>query len=134
MQLTSNGKVRDALATGELTVGIVLDYMIRGAKAKGSPVDYIWPEEGTVMIPSPIAIFNTSQNPEAAQVFVDYALSQDGQKTLVELGNFIPVRADVDPPADTPGMAEIKGIPVDWVSVKENTEALKDQFVTIYGE
>ena len=134
VQLTSNGKVRDALATGELTVGIVLDYMIRGAKAKGSPVDYVCPEEGTVMIPSPIAIFNTSQNPEAAQVFVDYTLSQDGQKTLVELGNFIPVRADVDPPADTPGMAEIESIPVDWVSVKENTEALKDQFVTIYGE
>jgi iron(III) transport system substrate-binding protein len=134
VQLTSNGKVRDALATGELTVGIVLDYMIRGAKAKGSPVDYVWPEEGTVMIPSPIAIFNTSQNPEAAKVFVDYTLSKEGQTTLVELGNFIPVRADVDPPPDTPGMAEIKGIPVDWVSIKENTEELKNGFVAIYGE
>ena len=134
VQLASNGAVRDQLATGELMVGIVLDYMIRGAKAQGSPVDYIWPEEGTAMIPSPIAIFNTSQNPEAAQVFVDYTLSQDGQKTLVELGSFIPVRFDVDPPPDTPGMAEIKGISPDWVSVKENTEALKDQFVTIYGE
>jgi len=134
MQLKSNGKVRDQLATGELAVGIALDYQIRQAKAKGSPVDYVWPAEGAILIPSPVAIFNTSQNPDAARVFVNYVLSKDGQKTLVELGSFIPVRADVDPPPDTPGMTEIKSIPVDWVSIKENTEELKDKFVAIYGE
>jgi len=134
MQLKSNSMVAEQLATGELAVGIVLDYMIRKAKAKGSPVDYVWPVEGAILIPSPIAIFNTSQNPEAAKVFVNYALSKEGQKALVELGNFIPVRPDVDPPPDTPGMAEIKSIPVDWVSIKEKTEELKDKFVAIYGE
>jgi len=134
MQLKSNSMVVEQLATGELMVGIVLDYKIRKAKAKGSPVDYVWPVEGAILIPSPVAIFNTSNNPEAAKVFVDYVLSKDGQKTLVELGNFIPVRTDVDPPPDTPGMAEIKSIPVNWVSIKEKTEELKDKFVAIYGE
>ena len=106
VQIANNSMVRDMLATGELTVGVLLDYMVRGAKAKGSPMDYVWPEDGAVFIPSPIAVFSTSKNQEAAKAFVDYVISQEGQKTMVELGDFIPVRTDVEPPAGDPHLGK----------------------------
>lgn len=134
VQVNNNSTVRENLSTGELLAGWVLDYMIRQAKADGAPLDYVWPEEGAAFIPSPIAIFASSDNPATANVFVDYVLSVDGQQTLVEKGNFIPVRADVDPPPDTLGLDEIARLPADWAWIAENQEQIKDGFMAIFGE
>lgn len=134
IQVKNNSTVREMLSTGEFKVGWVLDYMVRQAKADGAPIDYVWPEEGAAFIPSPIAIFKSSDNPEAAKVFVDYVLSVDGQNTLVAKGNFIPVRADVDPPAGTPSLDEIARLPVDWSWIANNREQIKEDFNTIFGD
>lgn len=134
VQVKNNSTVRDQLATGELMAGALLDYMVRGAKAKGSPIDYVWPEEGAVVIPSPVAIFKSSENPEAAKVFVNYVLSREGQQTLVELGNFIPVRLDVDPPAGAPRFDEIKRLPTDWKGVRTERQQINERWTEIFGE
>ncbi len=134
LQIKNNSTVRDMLATGELAVGVLLDYMVRGAKAKGSPIDYVWPEEGAVFIPSPIAIFKNSRNPEAAKIFVNYVLSQEGQATMVNLGNFCPVRTDVAPPAATPTFGKIKKLPTNWRTVKEKRQDTKDRWSALFGQ
>jgi iron(III) transport system substrate-binding protein len=134
VQVQNNSAMRDQLSAGEFMVGVLLDYMVREATAKGSPIDYVWPEEGAVFIPSPVAILNTTQNPDAAKVFVDYILSKDGQETMVELGNFIPVRPDVDPPEGAPSLGQINKLPTDWKAVQENRQATKDQWTAIFGE
>ena len=118
-QIKNNSAVQEQLSTGELLVGALLDFMMRDAKAKGSPVDYAWPAEGAVFIPSPIAVITTSKNPEAAKAFVDYLLSKEGQASMVKLGNFIPVRSDVPGPAGTPALGQIKRLSTDWRTVRE---------------
>lgn len=133
-QARSNGTVRDSLATGEYTTGIVLDYMMRSRIESGSPVGYVWPEDGAVFIPSPIAIINTSENIEAAKVFVDYALSAQGQQTLVELGNFIPVRTDVDPPLNAPRVNEINSIEIDWTTLNEQAKSVRDTWTQLFAQ
>lgn len=134
IQVANNSSVREMLSTGEFKVGWVLDYMVRQAMADGAPIDYVWPAEGAAFIPSPIAIFKSSDNPEAAKFFVDYVISVDGQKTLVELGSFIPVRADVDPPPGTPSLDEITRLPVDWEWIANNQEQIKENFNAIFGD
>lgn len=134
IQVQNNSAARDQLATGELQVSALLDYIVRGAMKEGSPVDYVFPEEGTVMIPSPVAIFTASENPEAAQVFVEFVISQEGQQTLVELGDFYPVRGDVDPPEGAPPLSEIEQMPIDWQAVQENRQDTKDRWTAIFGE
>jgi iron(III) transport system substrate-binding protein len=133
-QVKNNSTCRDLLSTGELVVGVLLDYMVRAAKEKGSPIDYVWPEDGAVFIPSPVAIFSSSQNPDAAKVFVDYVLSVEGQNTLVELGNFIPVRTDVEPPAGAPGLGKIKKLATDWDAVQQMRQDTKDRWAQLFGE
>jgi iron(III) transport system substrate-binding protein len=134
VQARSNGTVRDALATGEYTTGIVLDYMMRSGIESGSPVGYVWPRDGAVFIPSPIAIINTSKNIEAAKVFVDYALSVEGQETLVELGNFIPVRTDVEPPADAAQVNEINSLEIDWKALREEADSVRDTWERLFAK
>lgn len=132
-QIKSNSTVRDMIVTGELDVGIMLDYMVRPLIKKGSPIAYIWPADGAVFIPSPIAVLESSKNKEAAEIFVNYILSKDGQGTLVEMGSFIPVRKDVDPPEGTPTLDTIKKLPTDWKKVKEERQNIKDKWVEIFG-
>ena len=133
-QVKNNSTARDMISTGELAAGALLDYMARAAKAKGSPIDYVWPEEGAIFIPSPVAIMKNSKNPDAAKVFVNYVLSQEGQETLVTLGNFIPVRSDVAPPSGAPALDQIKKLPTDWKSVREERQNTKDKWTDLFGE
>lgn len=133
-QVKNNSTARDMTSTGELSVGVFLDYMARGAKAKGSPIEYIWPEEGAIFIPSPVAIMKSSKNPGAAKVFVNYVLSKEGQEILVKLGNFIPVRPDVAPPAGAPALDKIKKLPSNWRAVREERQDTKDKWAELFGE
>ncbi|MCD6396381.1 MAG: extracellular solute-binding protein [Spirochaetaceae bacterium] len=132
-QIKSNSTVRDMIVTGELNVGIMLDYMVRPLARKGSPINYVWPKDGAVFIPSPIAILNSSKNKEAAEVFVNYILSVEGQRTLVETGSFIPVREDVTPPEGAPTLDKIQKLPTDWKKVKEERQNIKDRWMEIFG-
>lgn len=134
VQAQNNGTVRDGISSGEFLGGIFLDYMARAAEAAGSPLRYVWPEEGAIFIPSPVAILSASGNPEAAKVFVDYVLSVEGQQTLVELGNFIPVRADVQPPSGAPSLDSIEKLPTDWKSVQRELNDINERWTQIFGE
>lgn len=134
IQVKNNSTARDMVSTGELPVGVLLDYMAREAKEKGSPIDYIWPEEGAIFIPSPIAVMKSSKNPEAAKEFVNYVVSQEGQVTMVELGNFVPIRPDVEPPAGTPALDKINKLPTDWKAVKQERQDTKDRWEDMFVE
>ncbi len=133
-QSQNNSTLRDQLASGELTVGVLLDYMIREVKPKGAPVDYIWPDEGAVFIPSPIAILKATKNPDAAKAFLDFVVSKEGQETMVKLGFFIPVRSDVNPPEGAPSLDKIKRLPTDWKAVTRDRQATKDRWTALFGK
>lgn len=131
-QIKNNPALMEQLSTGELLAGALLDYLVRDAKRKGSPIDSAWPAEGAIFIPSPVAIIKTSKNAEAAKAFVDHLLSKEGQASLVNLGNFIPVRADVPGPAGAPELAKIKRLPTDWQTVRAKRQETKDRFEAIF--
>ena len=70
------------VATGELLLGVVLDFQVREMKEQGSPVDYVWPKEGAVLAPSPVAILAKGPNQAGARTLVDFLLSKEGQSKL----------------------------------------------------
>ncbi len=132
--VSSNKTVSQELANGSYKVAIVLDYMIRSLKAKGSPVDLIYPEKNNVLIWSPIGIIATTKHPKEAKKFVDFVLSKEGQKVLVEKGSLIPVRPDVDMPEGAPKLEELlkRSYAIDWKDLKNVTDDLKDTFSDIF--
>ena len=78
-----NGAVVTAVANGEKAYGVLVDFMAFNAKAKGSPIDFIFPAEGLPAVTEPVAILKTTQNAAAARAFVDFILSDEGQKLAV---------------------------------------------------
>ncbi len=86
--------VIDKIAEGEFDIGIGAIYIAKTKKEEGYPVDFVYPQEGIIAIPSPITIFKSSKNIEAAKKLYDYIISIEGQLILMK-ENVIPVRPEV---------------------------------------
>jgi molybdate transport system substrate-binding protein len=78
------------VALGEADAGIVYVTDVKAAKASGSQVDGVTiPDNLNTTAEYPIAELKTTRSDPAAKAFIDYVLSDDGQKTLESFG-FMP--------------------------------------------
>jgi len=127
-----NGAVIEAVARGEKAYGIIIEYMAFNAKAKGSPVDFIFPQEGVSAISQPVAILKTSRNAEAAKAFVAWQLSEEAQRQSVEQGYF-PIFAEVPPPNGYPSVSSLKIMSGDFAAMLAADENNKRRFMELFG-
>jgi iron(III) transport system substrate-binding protein len=127
-----NGGVFKAVAAGEKPYGVLVDYMALRAKAEGSPIEFVFPEEGVSYVTEPVAIMAGTDNMEAAEKFVDFLLSEAGQNLVVQMG-YIPARAGIASPVGFPARDEIKLMPFDPVKALANADSNKAQFAEVFG-
>jgi iron(III) transport system substrate-binding protein len=127
-----NGAVIEAVARGEKAYGVIIEYMAFNAKAKGSPVDFVFPEEGVSAITQPVAILKTSRNVESAKAFVDWQLSPEAQLQSVTQGYF-PIFPDIVPPSGYPPVSSLKIMPSDFAAMLANDESNKRRFTELFG-
>jgi iron(III) transport system substrate-binding protein len=125
-----NSEAADALAGKEFGIAMTLDYIIAGLVKKGAPLATIWPTDGAISVPSPIAIIKNSKNPAGSKAFVDYVLSKEGQEFLVKQ-EVIPVRGDVAPPKGQPSASQIKFMPIPYEWAAENAAEIRERFEKI---
>lgn len=127
-----NGTVIEAVARGEKAYGIIVEYMAMNAKAKGSPVDFVFPEEGVSTITQPVAILKGSDAIEAAKTFVNWQLGKSAQEQSVAQGYF-PILEGVTQPEGYPAPASLKILPADNAQMLEADLSNKEAFADIYG-
>jgi phosphoglycerate transport regulatory protein PgtC len=86
--------VPDAVNSGQYGVGIVIDFFGLSAKASGFPVDFVYPTV-TAIVPANVGIIANSKNQRAAEAFVEFLLSEEGQQILLDPKiQRLPVRLD----------------------------------------
>lgn len=127
-----NGAVLKSVASGEKAYGVVVDYMPIREKAKGAPVEFVFPTEGVSAVTEPVAILSTTKNAEAAKKFVDYVLSEKGQEGFLKLG-YIPARNGMPVPEGFPARDTIKVLPIDAAAALKATEEDLKTFSGIFG-
>jgi iron(III) transport system substrate-binding protein len=127
-----NGAVNTAVAGGQKMYGVIVEFMALNAKAKGSPVDFVFPKEGVTAVTEPVAILKTTKNAEAAKAFVSFILSKAGQELAAHQG-FLPARKDVAPPPGFPPVDQLSIMPVDLARAMHDDEALKKRFSELFG-
>lgn len=129
--LRGTGDVTRGLTSGEFAVIKGIDYIMAAEASKGAPVAFVFPEDGVLSLPSPMAIGAKARNPEAAKVFLDFVLSKEGQQVLVSK-HFLPVRTDVAPPPGLPSPSEIKALKVDYEWMAKNGPDLRKRFAEMF--
>ncbi|WP_281889792.1 ABC transporter substrate-binding protein [Paenibacillus sp. YYML68] len=128
-----NGAVLKSVATGDKPYGMVVDFLVAREKAKGSPVELVYPLEGVPVITEPIGIMKSAANTAAAKAFVDFVLSEDGQKVAAEIG-YTPIREGVAAPKGLKTISEFKVLSADIKTLTDAREADKKQFIDIFGQ
>lgn len=127
-----NGAVLKSVATGEKAYGVVVDYMPIREKAKGAPVEFVFPAEGVSAVTEPVAIMAGTKHADAAKKFVDYVLSEKGQDGFLKLG-YIPARNGMPVPAGFPARETIKVMPLKASEALGNTDKDLKTFSDIFG-
>ncbi|WP_308917267.1 ABC transporter substrate-binding protein [Jannaschia sp. LMIT008] len=128
-----NGGVFRAVAGGEKMYGIVVDFLPIREAAAGSPVEFVFPEEGVSAVTEPVAIMASTDAPDAAKRFVDFLLSMEGQELAASQG-YLPAHPDVTPPPGFPPQSEITVLGYDAAEVLRMQEDLKVEFADTFGQ
>ena len=123
------------LETGECKEIMVLEEsVLKKREEEGSSLEVIYPEDGSIAIPSTIMIvdgqYSANDNIEAAEAVEDYFLSIEGQKQIVK-GWMNPARGDVEEyPYDGRPLSELKSntIPIDWEKCYKQREEIRTMF------
>ncbi|MCF6108614.1 ABC transporter substrate-binding protein [Mesorhizobium muleiense] len=128
-----NGDVLKAVSGGDKLFGMIVDYMPIREKAKGAPVEFVFPREGVSAVTEPVAILSTAKNADAAKAFVDFLLSKDGQQAAAKMG-YIPARSDIALPAGYPDRSSIKVLGYDAAAALANDAANKEKFGAVMSQ
>ncbi|WP_238541564.1 ABC transporter substrate-binding protein [Pantoea sp. GM01] len=127
-----NGPALKAVASGLDKYGIITDADVILAKKKGSPVDLVYPQEGVSYVTEPVAIMKSVHNLPAAKAFVNFLLSEPGQKLVVEQGNR-PVDDRIAAPEGFTPINKIKLLSPDVAQAIKEDAAVRDQFTALFG-
>jgi iron(III) transport system substrate-binding protein len=127
----ANQEALDPVITGaKSVVAAAVDYMTYQAKAKGEPIDLLYPASGTVISPRPAAILKSTKNADNAKAYIDYLLSDEVQKMVADT-YLLPGRKDV-PAKDRPGTDQIPQMKIDWTWMDANGEAVTKKFTQLF--
>ncbi|MGI5817024.1 MAG: ABC transporter substrate-binding protein [Armatimonadota bacterium] len=124
-----------ALTSGSIDLaGGILGYSVYGAMELGMTVVPVWPEDGVPMTIGPLAVLSRAPHPHAAILFMDWALSKEGQEAIVEISGAYSVRDDVDPPPGRPRLSEINVLAQDgsWTEYRTRQDRLQSEYSRLF--
>ena len=129
----SGSKPCNMAASGEFVMGISFEYRGNANKAKGAPIDLIFPKEGLGWDLEAFAIHKGTKKLEAAQKLADWASSKDAMMLYGK--NFaITAQPGLAPPlANVPKDYESRLVKMDFNVAAENRERVLAEWTKRYN-
>ena len=129
----SGSKPCNMAASGEFVMGISFEYRGNANKAKGAPIDLIFPKEGLGWDLEAFAIHKGTKKLEAAQKLADWASSKDAM--ILYGKNFaITAQPGLAPPlANVPKDYEARLVKMDFNVAAENRERVLAEWTKRYN-
>jgi len=130
-----NSVVRDMVVSGQLHMGLTDTDDACIAVKRGDPVEIIIPDQdgiGTLVIPNTVALIKGGPNPEEGRILIDWLLTKDMEKKLVDHGwSNIPVRPIVSEGSCIPPV-EIKNMDVTFRQIYDQRELVNRDLSEIF--
>lgn len=128
--------VRKAVGAGEFKLGLVNHYYYHLQKAEGSNVGVIYPDQGEGQIglitnATAAAVVNGAPHAAAAQAFLDFLVSEEGQKLFAEQNYEYPLLPGVALHSDVQPLDSFRLADVDVVKAAEDFDATFDLMETV---
>lgn len=125
----SNTPVRDAIAAGEIDLGLINHYYVAQAKAEqGSdyPVDVYFPPNdlGSLVNVAGVGVLESSEREDEALEFIRFLLGKRGQRYFVESSKEYPVITGMPQPQGVPPLQKLPSPEVDLGDLGDLEETL----------
>jgi len=106
----TTGEANDMIAEGEYAAVLTkYSYWYEYAE-KGYPVEWVWPVEGANIYILYTAALSGAKHEENAKLWVDWMLSEEGQRAWVESRYETVLRSDIKLPARMPSVEELGAV------------------------
>ncbi|MDQ8729755.1 extracellular solute-binding protein [Bradyrhizobium sp. LHD-71] len=121
-----------SIGSGERKVGIGPGNLTLNLAAKGTPLQTVYPDDGTIIGFSPTSILTSSVRPNAAKLFVEFLLSREAQ-TAATKEFTTPTRLDVQPQPGVSRISERKGLTRDADQLHRELPELIEKWRDTFG-
>ncbi|MFA6846151.1 MAG: extracellular solute-binding protein [Sphaerochaetaceae bacterium] len=93
---SGSGATAYQVGEGECKLAITPDNVGYMTKSLGLPVEFYAPKEDAIVYSSPLGLFRKSKHKQEAKIFIDFILSDEGQRVLYSVG-VTPIRGPLVP-------------------------------------
>jgi iron(III) transport system substrate-binding protein len=136
MQVQSSADPPKKLALGERAVmvdGNEYNMFQEKEKPTPSPVEIVYPTEGTPLIIGPNAVLKAAPNPNAAKLFQSYCYTAEAQQLLIDVGGLRSVHPQTKEKAGRTPFAQIKKLKDDPAGVEKTADQIKERYSKLFG-
>ena len=134
MQVQSSTEPPKKVALGERPVmADGNEYNMFTLKERGSPVEIVYPVEGTPFIASPSAVLARAPHPNAARLFQSFLFSAEAQQLLIDAGGLRSVHAEAKEHPGRKPLKEIKLMKDDPAAVVDQVDQIKANYAKYFG-
>ncbi len=118
---------------GEFAIGIVPDPHNSIINNPNANLSAVFPSDGVLAWPSPVAIVTGAKHPGNAKKFIDWCLSERGQQVLMEASPRVPT-TDVTPLEGVPSLSDLNLIPYDVLKWGNERSRVLEAFSNRYPQ
>ncbi|HEX5463262.1 MAG TPA: extracellular solute-binding protein [Burkholderiales bacterium] len=109
------------------------EYIVFVLRESGSPIQEIYPVEGTPLISGNAGIVAHPPHPHAARLFYHYIFSTPAQQLLVDEGGLRSFNPNVKDPKDRTPLSKIKLLHSDSAQLGKEVETIKKKYASYFG-
>ena len=133
--MATGAQLTDAVTRGEVLIAAALDHWRAFTpEAAQAGLVAVYPAEGMPVTLVPVGLLAGAPHPNAGKLFIDFVLSQEGQRLLdTELYGMYSMRPDVPPPAGQKPLAETHPLlPADAHTYVQASRDFSRHFETLF--
>ncbi|HEP1436957.1 extracellular solute-binding protein [Streptococcus pyogenes] len=130
IRATSSSEVYQSVAEGKMIVGLTYEDPCINLQKSGANVSIVYPKEGTVFVPSSVAIIKHAPNMTEAKLFINFMLSRDVQNAFGQSTSNRPIRQDAQTSHDMKALEAIATLKEDYAYVTKH----KKKIVATYNQ
>ena len=133
LRLDTPQLVTQTIENGERVITFDMnDNIAQRSKLQGKPTDYLFPDEGVPTEPGAVGLMKDGAHPNAAMLFYDWWMGNEGQKILVDGGKYSS-RSDLAPPQGSPPLSQLKLLVLDYADYQANRAGILEKMTQIFG-
>jgi iron(III) transport system substrate-binding protein len=122
----SDSPMASGLVRGEVEVAPLKSNTIIPLMQQGAPIQIVYPTDGIAVTPSAAGVAKAAKHPNAAKLYLNWALSDEGQKAWVEGSGGVSVMSGDGPLPEGAKAADMKAA---WVPPVDEYASLRSQWV-----